>query len=412
MVSSRARAALIILTALNFFNYIDRNVLFAVQSLIQDEFHVSDVKIGFLTSAFFYGYMAVAFVAGYWADRHQRRLIMAVGALVWSGATLLTAVTHDYNTLLFRHVLVGVGEATFVAIAPSFLSDMFREEQRGRMMAVFNMAIPVGTALGYVIGGYFGTRYGWRNPFLIGALPGFALAVGLLFIPEPPRGAADTIAATRERGTFAGLLRNRAFWTATLGMGFMTFALGGLIVWMPTFLHRARGIDLETANLTFGKIVLVNGIVATLLGGWLSDRWLRKNRAAPYLVSAASMALGIPAMLVALYTTGALMIPGIWVGAFLLLVNMGPLNAAVVNSVDARIRATAIAVNIFTIHLVGDALSPVLIPMTSKAIGSFEGGFLSAVVAIALAVAVLVYGMRFAPPVAAAETAEPRGATA
>src|SRR5512146_2490857 len=165
--------------------------------------------------------MAVAFVAGYWADRHQRRLIMVAGALVWSGATLLTAVTRDYNALLFRHVLVGVGEATFVAIAPSFLSDMFAEERRGRMMAVFNMAIPVGTALGYVIGGYFGTRYGWRHPFYVGALPGFALAMGLLFIPEPSRGAADHLAVTRQRGTFAGLFRNRAYWTATLGMGFM-----------------------------------------------------------------------------------------------------------------------------------------------------------------------------------------------
>ncbi len=403
---THAYTALAILTALNFFNYIDRTVLFAVQPLIQAEFHVSDVKIGVLTTAFFYGYMVTAFLAGYWADRHQRRLVIVVGALIWSAATLLTALTTDYATLLVRHVLVGVGEATFVAIAPSFLSDMFPERKRGGMMAIFSMAIPVGSALGFVIGGYFGAKYGWRHPFYIGAAPGFVLALALLFVREPERGASDTVASTRERGTILGLLRNPAYWTATLGMGFMTYALGGLQVWMPTFLSRVRNIPLIDGDIAFGKIILFNGVVASLFGGWLGDRLLRRRTSAYYLVSAASMALGIPAMLVALYSSGALMFPGIWAGAFLLLVNMGPLNAAVVNSVDARIRATAMAVNIFTIHLIGDALSPVLIPLTSRYFGSFQSGFLSAVAAIAVASAILFYGMRFAPPVRVAEASE------
>ncbi len=408
---SQARFALLILTALNLFNYIDRSVLFAVQPLIQAEFHVSDVRIGILTTAFFQGYMAVAFVAGYWADRHQRRLVMVAGALVWSAATLLTAATFDYRTLLIRHILVGVGEATFVAIAPSFLSDMFADEQRGGMMGIFNMAIPVGTALGYWIGGHYGEIYGWRAPFLIGAIPGFLLALALLSIREPERGAADVLAASRERGTLLGLARNRAYWTATLGMAFMTFALGGLMVWMPTFLHRIRGIGLGEASKTFGAIIAVDGLLAALFGGWLGDRLLRRTASSYYLVSAISMALGIPAMLAALYTSGRLMFPGIWVGGFLLLVNTGPLNAAVVNAVDARIRATAVAVNIFTIHLIGDALSPVLIPLTSRYFGSFQSGFLSAVVAIALASAILLYGMRFAPRLPVSE-AQPRGAAA
>ncbi len=404
--------ALAILTALNFFNYIDRTVLFAVQPLVQAEFKVSDVKIGVLTTAFFYGYMAAAFLAGYWADRHSRRLLIIAGALVWSAATLLTAVAYDYDTLLIRHIIVGVGEATFVAIAPSFLSDMFPERKRGGMMAIFSMAIPVGSALGFVIGGYFGAKFGWRWPFYVGAAPGFLLALALLFIPEPQRGAADTLAGTRERGTLVGLLRNPAYWTATMGMAVMTYALGGLQVWMPTFLSRVRNIPLVDGDIAFGKIILFNGVVASLFGGWLGDRLLRRKSSAYYLVSAASMALGIPAMLVALYARGSLMLPGIWAGGFLLLVNMGPLNAAVVNSVDARIRATAMAVNIFTIHLIGDALSPVLIPLTSRYFGSFQSGFLSAVVAIAVASAILFYGMRFAPPVRAAEGAEPRKASA
>jgi predicted MFS family arabinose efflux permease len=405
-----APAALAILTALNFFNYIDRSVLFSVQQLIADEFHVSDVKIGVLTASFFYGYMAAAFIAGYLADRYQRRTIIVIGALLWSAATLMTALTYDYRTLLIRHIIVGVGEATFVAIAPSFISDMYREEKRGRVMAIFNMAIPVGSALGFIIGAYFGAKYGWRRPFYIGAAPGFFLAVAMMFVPEPQRGSADTIASTRERGTLRGLLRNRAYWTATLGMAFMTYALGGLQVWMPTFLARVRHLSLQSAGEIFGGMVLFDGITAALFGGWLSDRMLRRRPSANYLVSAASLAIGIPAMLVALYTAGPLMFPGILVAAFLLLVNTGPLNAAVVNSVDARIRATAVAVNLFVIHLLGDASSPVLIPLVSKRMGSFEVGFLSAVVAIAVASVILFYGMRFAPPVKVAEP--PRGATA
>ncbi len=410
MPKAHARAALVILTALNFFNYIDRNVLFSVQMLIRAEFHCTDTQIGFLTTAFFLGYVPAAFVAGYLADRYKRRPVIVIGALIWSAATLLTAVTYDYRSLLIRHIIVGIGEATFVAMAPSFICDMFTEERRGRMMGMFSMAIPVGSALGLMIGGYFGAKYSWRVPFYIGAAPGFVLALAMLAIPEPQRGAADTIVSTRERGTLRGLFRNGAYWTATLGMAFMTFALGGLQVWMPTFLVNVRGYSVMVAGMAFGGTILFTGITASLFGGWLGDRLLRRESGAHYLVSAGSMALGIPAMLIALYTTGSLMFAGIVIGGFLLLVNTAPLNAAVVNAVDARIRASAMAVNLFTIHLLGDALSPVLIPLLSRRYGGLQSGFLSAVIAIGMAVVVLIYGAKFAPRIAIGEQPQPRGA--
>ena len=335
------RTALLLLTALNLLNYIDRSVLFAVQPLVQTEFHLSNTQVGYLTSAFLLFYMVAAPFTGPLADRYSRKLIIILGAMFWSGLTLLTAVTHTYTALLIRHTLVGIGEATFVTIAPTFVADLFPEEQRGRILGVFYLAIPVGTAAGYLLGGKLGPAYGWRFPFYIAAVPGFLLALAMLFIPEPERGQFDSLEETPQRRSLKGLARNPAFWTATLGMAMMTFALGGLQVWMPTFLSKARGYSLESANLIFGGIIVVDGIAASLAGGWLGDYLLRRDRGAYYLVSAVSMALGVPLMIVALYARGPVMLPAIAGAAFLLLFNTSPLNAAVINSVGAHIRATA-----------------------------------------------------------------------
>ena len=402
--TANARAALLLLTALNFLNYIDRNVLFAVQPLIQKEFHLNDEQIGFLTTAFFICYMIAAPVIVPLADRFPRKWIMAIGAFVWSLATLLSAVTHNYDELLLRHVIVGIGEATFVAISPAFLSDLFPEAIRGRVMGFFYMATPVGSALGYIVGGYLGHHYGWRTPFMISALPGLLLAFGLLALREPVRGASDHVADSVERGTVLGLFRNKAYWTITLGAAMMTFAIGGLQVWMPTFLTRVRHVPLDRANVVFGGLTVVSGTVATLFGGWLGDRLLRRTPAAYQLLSGAGMALSIPAIVVAIFYPGPAMYPAIFLGEFFLLVNTAPLNAALVNSVSARIRATALAVNIFTIHLLGDAFSPTLIGYISDR-SNLESGLTSMVVAVALSAVVLFYGMRFAPRLERAQLA-------
>ena len=391
-----ARTMLALLTAINFFNYIDRSVLFAVQPLIQKEFHATDLNFGLLSTAFFGTYMVAAPFLGALADRYPRKLIITTGILLWSGATLLTAFAYDFRGLLVRHTLVGIGEASYAAAAPSLIADLFHENRRGRMLAVFFMAIPVGTAVGYLIGGVLGERYGWRAPFYVGAIPGFLLALTLVFLREPERGAADRLRETPERASLLGLAGNGAFVTATLGMAMMTFCLGGLQVWMPTFLNRVRGVGLDHANLMFGASTAITGTVGTLLGGWLGDRLLRRTHGAYYLVSAITLALGIPAMLAAIYLTGRVMFPAIFVAEFLLLMNTGPLNAAVVNSVGAHIRSTAIAVNLFVIHLLGDAFSPSVIGYISDR-SNLQTGFVSTVAAIALSAGILLYGMRFAP---------------
>ena len=326
---------------------------------------------------------------------------MCAGALLWSAATLLTAVTHNFAELMIRHTLVGVGEATFVAIAPSFLSDLHPEYRRGRVLSVFYLAIPVGTALGYLLGGAAGGALG-----LARAVPGGRGAGRACWdcccccfrsrSAEPQ----DRLAVTAERGTFLGLWRNPAFWTATLGMAMMTFAVGGMQVWMPTFLSRIRGVPLAEANLRFGLMTLAAGILATMLGGWLGDRMEADQRGGHCLLSAIGMSLALPAVLLAVFHTGTWMYPAIFLGEFFLLLNTAPLNAAILNSVSAPIRSTAFAVNIFTIHLLGDAFSPSLMGYISDR-SNLQMAFVAASAAIALSAGVLFLGVRYAPAAAA-----------
>ena len=390
------RTALAVLTALNLLNYADRNVLFAVQPLVKVEFQLTNRQIGYLTSAFLGFYMIAAPFVGPLADRYSRKVIMAFGAIFWSGLTLLTAVTHTYTELLIRHTLVGIGEATFVTIAPTFVADLFPEEKRGRILGIFYLAIPVGSAAGYLLGGNLAPHHGWRFPFYVAAAPGFLLALAVLFLKEPKRGQFDSLKETPERGTVLGLVRNPAFLTATLGMAAMTFSLGGIQVWMPQFLFSERHYSLEAANFTFGIIIVVDGILASLLGGWLGDYLLPRMKSSYYLVSAISMGLGVPVMIVALFVRGRAMVPAIAVAAFFLLLNTSPLNAALINSVGAHIRATAIAVNIFIIHILGDVPSPTMMGWVADK-RSLQAAFILPVIAMVISSIILFYGMRFAP---------------
>ncbi|MGA3195663.1 MAG: MFS transporter [Terriglobales bacterium] len=415
------RTALITLTALNLLNYVDRNVLFAVQPLIQDEFHLTKTQIGYLTSAFLGFYMVAAPFVGPLADRYSRKLIIVLGAVFWSALTLLTAFTHTYTELLIRHTLVGIGEATFVTIAPTFVADLFAEEKRGRILGIFYLALPVGSAAGYLLGGYLSPHYGWRFPFYIAAAPGFLLALAVLFLKEPKRGQFDTLEEPPEdlpaqvvsrnlvlklvmaiyfelKRIYFGVLRNPAFLTATLGMAAMTFSLGGIQVWMPQFLYSERHYSLQAANFTFGIIIVGDGILASLAGGWLGDHLLPRIKSSYYMVSAVSMGLGVPVMIVALFARGRAMVPAIAVAAFLLLLNTSPLNAALINSVGAHIRATAIAVNIFIIHILGDVPSPTMMGWVADK-RSLQAAFILPVIAMVISSAILFYGMKFAPAI-------------
>lgn len=401
---------LAVLTALNVLNYIDRNMLLGVQPLVQREFNINDRQTGWLTSAFFICYMVAAPLVGWLGDRFVRKNIVLFGIAIWSGFTLLTWLVRDYHQLLFRHTIVGIGEASYATIAPTLIADLFPVERRGRMLSIFYLGLPVGSALGILLGGPLGERFGWRVPFMMAGIPGFLLALTFWFLPEPKRGQSEGAVAapvsfTLEGiyRTIVGLFRNGAFITACLGMAMYTFAVGGLQVWIPTFLHRVRGMSVSRAAVVFGLIAAINGIVATMLGGWIGDRMLKRHDGAYYRFSGVAMFAAVPLMILAVYATGLLMLPAIFCAVFALLILTGPSNTAVVNSVNAGIRSTALAVNTFVIHALGDAFSPTMIGWISDRT-SLQTAFWAAFVAAGLSGWFFTYGIRFAPKLKSAVT--------
>lgn len=401
----RATMALGLLTALNLFNFIDRYVLPGVQPLVQREFGVTDERIGALTTAFFVTYMLAAPLTGWLGDRLPRKPLVVAGALLWSVATLFSATVHSYGQLYFRHAVVGIGEATFSVFAPAMIADMYPEEARNRVLSLFYLSIPVGAALGYLIAGQLGSSYGWRMPFLVSAAPGALIAVLILFlVQEPQRGAADRLAATPTRATILGVLVNPGYWSATLGMAMLVFTMGGISVWLPTFLFRLGGYSLAGSNQILGGVTVIDGILGTIAGAWVAQRWLKRDRRALYLVSAWSAVLTLPAAMMVFFGPRALLLPSILLAEFFLFLNTGPLNTAIVNSVSAQVRSFAIALNLFLIHVLGDASSPKLIGAVSDRHGLRLGLGLT-LIALVLSATILFFGSRFAPALQDAEHA-------
>ncbi len=360
-----ATTALILLTALNFVNYIDRYILPGVQELVKSEFHVTDARIGALTFWFFLTYMLAAPATGWLGDHYPRKPLIVAGALFWSGINFFTATVHTFFALNLRHAALGIGEASFGIFAPALLADFYPEEERNRILTIFYTAIPVGAALGYLVGGVIGGRYGWRMPFYVSAVPGVIIALLVWFcMKEPQRGAADTKIHKKDKGTFFSLARNAPYLYATLGMAMITFSLGGISFWMPSFLQRI-GYTAGRAGFLVGAITAVTGIGGTLIGGWLAQLWLRTNHRALYLISAWSALLAVPPALVCFFGPRWALLPGLAVAEFCIFLGTGPLNAAIVNAVSATVRATAVAIELFLIHALGDLPSPVIIGAVS-----------------------------------------------
>ena len=364
--------ALVLLTALNFVNYIDRYILPGVQELVKREFHVSDSQIGSITFFFFLTYMISAPLTGWLGDHVPRKPLIVGCALLISGVNVFTGTVHEFGALLFRHAILGIGEASLGIYAPALLADYFPEEQRNRVLTIFYTAIPVGAAIGYLVGEVIGAKYGWRMPFYVSAAPGLLIALLILFfLREPARGASDTgsKAPTQKgfaafRGQALGLIVNARYMLASLGMAMVTFSMGGISAWMPAFLQRS-GFSANSVGITLGGITAGCGLGGTAIGGWLAQRWMRTNPNALFLVSAWSALLAVPPAVLCFFGPRATMLPGLAVAMFLIFLGTGPLNAAIVNAVPAGVRATAIAFELFLIHALGDTPSPKLIGMVS-----------------------------------------------
>ncbi|WP_373044983.1 spinster family MFS transporter [Vulgatibacter sp.] len=392
----RAHATLLVLTLINLLNYLDRYVIAGMLPLVQQEFGRNDAQMGVLSSSFLVVYALASPVTGFYGDRLPRKWFVGGGVLVWSAATVWSGLAGSFNELLLARALIGVGEAGYAAVAPGMISDLYDVKRRGRMLSFFYAALPVGSALGFTLGGAIGQHYGWRNAFLVAGVPGLALGLLALFMREPPRGASDEgaqhVGAVGLRAILRTLAKTRSFVVNTAGYTAATFAMGGLAAWWPTFLFRERGVPLDRAGFLFGAVLVVAGFLGTIAGGWLGDRIHGRHQGGYFLASGAGLLLATPAGLVAvLGGSPALYWTATFLALFFLFFNTGPLNAAICNVVPANMRASAIAVNVLVIHMLGDALSPWLIGRVSD-LSDLGTGIALNCGAIALAGVILVAG--------------------
>jgi MFS family permease len=382
-----ARLALALLLSINLLNYIDRQVLMAVEPRIEAQFFPKDSdqenvqgKMGTLQMAFMVTYFVFAPLFGWLADRRSRWALIGVGVILWSLASGGSGLASTFMVLFLTRCFVGIGEAAYGPAAPTIISDLYPVKNRGQVMAWFYAAIPVGSALGYFLGGQIvslGDRLTqadgiersdfWRWAFYVVLPPGALLGVLCFFMPEPKRGQTDLAAgATRRRASLADcrvLLQTPSYILCCLGMAAMTFAMGGLGFWVPKYIHENKhNPDLGAVNTNFGIILVVSGLVATLVGGWVGDRLRKVYPGSYFLVSGISMIIGFPMILAVIWATTPMVYwTCIFIACFCLFFNTGPTNTILANVSHPAVRASAFAINIFIIHLLGDAISPAII---------------------------------------------------
>lgn len=372
--------SLALLTGINLFNYFDRSVMNAVLGPLQKDFRLSDEAVGFAATAFMVGYFLTSPAFGMLGDRFSRKWLCAAGVLCWSLGTILTGLAPGYVSLLLCRGLVGLGEASYAALAPGWLADLFNRERRNWAQTIFCVGLPVGYALGYAFGGVVEKHFGWRNAFFAAGAPGLALALGLLFLREPARGAMDEggsgTGATHGEGRLPGLrdvlglFRLGTYNVLLLGYTAYTFALGGFAVWAPQFLARVHGLPNDRATLFFGLTLVVCGLVSTLVGGALGTAWQRRSPAGYARVLALSVLLGTPLAAAAFLVPGAGASQACLAGSMLaLFLITGPINTLILETVPVALRASAMAVTIFVIHLFGDLGSPWVVGKLSDVLG-------------------------------------------
>ncbi len=400
-----ATVALTLLTALNFVNYIDRYVLAGVQEQIKGEFHVSDAQLGSLTFFFLLTYMVASPFTGWLGDRFPRKPMIVVAALFWSSINLVTAFVHSFDSLNIRHAALGLGEASFGIFAPALLADFYPEDQRNRVLTIFNIAVPVGAAMGFLTGGYVGEHSGWRMSFTVSAVPGILIALLIAaFMREPERARGKNGRPRLEKGAVLSLLHNPAYLCSVGGYAAVTFVTGGLSIWMPTFLQRMDGRSQSSSAFLMGAITVAGGLLGTIVGGTVAQRWSRSNAAALFLVPGWSALLAfVPAMVCffgpQLLHTRALTIPALAVAIFLIFLGSGPVNAATINAVQPGVRATALAGQLLIIHALGDASSPTVIGAISDH-SNLAVGLGSTLIALLMGSGIFFLGARFAKPLA------------
>ncbi len=383
MLSQKARlpaVSLVALTALNLLNYVDRYTLPAVASPLQRHFGIDDEHFARLTTAFMLGYFLTSPLFGYFGDRVSRKWLIAAGVVIWSIGTTASGIAGSFGVLICFRVLVGVGEASFGTLSPAWLADLYSPERRNQVLAIFYLAIPIGAAIAFKVGGWMASSHGWQSAFFLVGLPGVVLGLGVLGLQEPLRSSPpreQSTTAPRRKPDYTELLQFRPYLLVVAGYVGYTFAMGGFVIWAAPFLERVHGMPLKSADDFFGLAVVGTGLTATLLGGFLAGRWEKSRPGGTAILLSASAIAAVPAVFAAFLVPnlGAAKI-ALVCSMFLLFLSTGPVNTVIVGSVPATMRASAMAASIFAIHLFGDLWSPWIVGAVSDRMHSLQQAML------------------------------------
>jgi MFS transporter, Spinster family, sphingosine-1-phosphate transporter len=398
-VASGAQTALLLLLGVNLFNYIDRYVLAAVEPEIQAHFFApgdpnAHALTGLLGTAFLVSYMISAPIFGWLADRMSRWLIIGASVILWSAATAASGLAATFALLFAMRLMVGVGEGGYGPAAPAIISDFFPIAVRGRVLSYFYVAIPVGSALGYAIGGFVTSHWGWQTAFFAVAPPGVLLGLAC-FLQRDPREYSQTVqkkhATLRD---YLRLARIRSYVWNTLAMTALTFAMGGLSFWVPGYLQH-RGLP-PNSRIVFGGMLVVAGLTATLLGGLAGDLLRKRFAGAYFLVSGIGVMIAFPFSAAVVFVSFPLAWGLMFVALFFLFFNTGPSNTALANVTQPSVRATAFALNILIIHALGDAAAPPLIGMVADRT-NMDVAFLAVTAMMFVAGVLWLWGAKFLP---------------
>jgi predicted MFS family arabinose efflux permease len=400
--------AVVVLTAMNLLNYIDRWIPSAVKLPLMNDLKLSGEETGDLLTAFVWVYMIASPVFASLAGRMSRKILIAAGVAIWSIASAAGAFAHDYWSLMAARAMVGIGEAAYATIAPALLADYFAPDKRNRIFTIFYIATPVGSAIGFTLGGVLDSAFGWRSAFLICGLPGLLAAALALFIKEPPRGNFDEDKGPEPSWPAAlkALATNKLYIVTVAGYTAITFATGAVTDWFATYVVKVRGMELAKADTLVGIAAVIGGIVGTLVGGLVGD-WLKGRTRHPYL--AVSALSSLPAAIFVGYaiygaTDPTMIAVGIVIGMIFFLMYNAPINALIVNSVDAGLRARAFGLSILSIHLLGDAASPKIVGKIYDGTGDLGFALGLAPVFIVVGLVIWLVGWRtLAEPSTAAE---------
>jgi MFS family permease len=281
-----AMTTFVALFAMNMLDYLDRNLLMSMQPQIKADLRISNFQWGLLTSIFLVSYSVFGPFMGWLGDRLRRTWLLGLGVGVWSLATIGSGLARTYGHMAVARSVLGIGEATYGVIAPTILLDLFAREQRARLMSAYYVAMPLGSALGIGLGSVIASKLSWHLAFFMVGAPGVAAALLVLFLPEPVRGASEGVDTERlkaleragaRREDYLALSKNASYVYAVLGMAAYTFAIGGMLVWVPIYLFTTRGFDQARAGTILGVITLAAAVLGMSAGGWLADRLAKTN---------------------------------------------------------------------------------------------------------------------------------------